>query len=262
MTQGLVQGMRPLLRRAVRTIPRPVWATIYPAIARFVAPTVRYPGDEYKDRASAFAWIYEENRWHDSESKSGIGSTLAYTRTLRGDLEVLLAELKANSLLDAPCGDFNWMQHVRLPEGCAYMGRDIVPRLIEDLKENFPERDWAVLDIVSDRLPTADVWLCRDVLFHLPLEDCQAVLRNMAASNVGHFLSKTYDFVQRNEDVRPGGFRYINLRAPPFNLPAPIQRVPDFHVPGPPGYLDLWTLEQIQNAVAQWRPPLEHLAAG
>lgn len=254
MTSELAQGLRPLLRMAVRTIPRPLWATIYPAIARFVAPTMRYQGDEYEDRASAFTWIYEENRWHDSESKSGVGSTLAFTRTLRADLEVLLASLKPKFLLDAPCGDFNWMQRVRLPEGCAYLGRDIVPKLIDDLRRQFPDKDWEVLDIVSDAIPVADVWLCRDVLFHLPLDDCQAVLRNMAASNVSYFLSKTYDHVRRNEDVRPGGFRYINLRAAPFNLPAPVRRLADFHVPGPPGYLDLWTREQIQSVIAEQDP--------
>ena len=143
MRPGPAHGLRPLVRRAVRSLPRPVWATIYPAIARFVAPSERYPGDEYGDRASAFAWIYEENRWHNGESKSGLGSTLAFTKRLRVDLEALFEGLNATSLLDAPCGDFNWMRHVQLPAGCAYMGRDIVPKLIEDLKRDFPDRDWA-----------------------------------------------------------------------------------------------------------------------
>ena len=106
---------------------------------------------------------------------------------------------------------------------------------------------------MTDPIPDADLWLCRDVLFHLPLADCQLVLGNLAASKVKYFLIKTYDFVGRNADVRPGGFRYINLRAPPFKRPAPAKRVADFHVPGPPGYLDLWTREQIHSAVTDQR---------
>lgn len=253
MSSGMARSVRSVLGQAVRAVPRPVWATIYPAVAFVVAPSGHYEGHEYADRASAFAWIYRENRWRSAESRSGVGSTLAYTRTLRDDLAAVLKDLRATSLLDAPCGDFNWMRHVRLPEGCVYRGRDIVAELIESLRTQFPSLDWDVLDIVNGTLPPSDVWLCRDVLFHLPLADGQAVLRNMAASQVGYFLSKTYDFVRRNEDVRAGGFRYINLRAAPFNLPPPIRRIADFHVPGPPGYLDLWSRDQVLRAVGSAR---------
>src|SRR5689334_2969418 len=59
-----------------------------------------------------FSSIYLDNSWGDPESVSGRGSTLARTEVVRRKLPILLASVGAKSLLDAPCGDFNWMQHV------------------------------------------------------------------------------------------------------------------------------------------------------
>src|SRR4051812_19402296 len=61
-----------------------------------------------------FSGIYRNNSWGDPESVSGRGSTLARTEVMRKTLPILLANVRAKSLLDAPCGDFNWMQHVDL----------------------------------------------------------------------------------------------------------------------------------------------------
>lgn len=55
---------------------------------------------------STFAPFYTENLWGDAESASGPGSTLARTAKLRNELPILLQEIGARSMLDAPCGDF------------------------------------------------------------------------------------------------------------------------------------------------------------
>src|SRR5215470_10844794 len=66
------------------------------------------------DLAETFSAIYQNNSWRNSESVSGRGSTLARTSVLREALPILLKELNCQCLLDAPCGDFNWMRQVRL----------------------------------------------------------------------------------------------------------------------------------------------------
>jgi hypothetical protein len=251
MSTGLLRTLRRPVGRALRVVPSPLWAAIYPAISLFVTPDGYDSGAAYEDRESAFSLIYKENRWSSPESRSGIGATVAATRTVRRNLELLLPKLQCRSLLDAPCGDFNWMRHVRLPADCAYLGRDIVPELIADLRRDYPEKDWGLLDIVAEPPPDADVWMCRAVLYHLPLADGLSVLRNMAASNVKYFMSTSHDFVRRNQDIRPGGFRYINLRAAPYNLPKPIHRIIDFVSPSAPTYLDVWTRAQVRDAVTE-----------
>ena len=57
-----------------------------------------------------FTEIYTENLWASAESKSGTGSELRNTEVLRQELSVLLKKYKIQSMLDIPCGDFNWMK--------------------------------------------------------------------------------------------------------------------------------------------------------
>jgi hypothetical protein len=63
---------------------------------------------------SYFEGMYEQNIWGDRESRSGSASNLKSTERLRAELPALLRDLGVRSLLDIPCGDWVWMQHVDL----------------------------------------------------------------------------------------------------------------------------------------------------
>lgn len=84
-----------------------------------------------KDYRSIFNQIHRENHWKNAESASGGGSTVAFTESIRTELESWLTRERIASLADIPCGDFNWMRKVRLPDGCRYIGMDIVLELVE-----------------------------------------------------------------------------------------------------------------------------------
>jgi hypothetical protein len=227
-----------------------LWSLAYPYVIR---RDEKYFGSEYGDRDAAFQTIFAENRWGSAETRSGSGSTFAYTAPLRKSLSSLLARLNVKVFLDVPCGDFNWMRHVDMPEGTSYLGGDIVLPLVEELQEKYggATRSFRQIDIVEGPLPTADLWLCRDVLFHLPNLDIAAVLENFTRSGIPLMLTTTYDFPKWNADVRAGGFRFINLRRPPFALPRPLTRIPDFVAPEPPRYLALWSREQVAGALSR-----------
>src|SRR6266704_119458 len=64
---------------------------------------------------AAFTQIYRDNAWQNAESRSGHGSTVERTALIRYVLAALVEEFGIRSLLDAPCGDFNWMKEVPLP---------------------------------------------------------------------------------------------------------------------------------------------------
>jgi hypothetical protein len=219
------------------------WSAIYPIVRR----TDGYVESRHSENRTAFETIYQNNDWGVRETRSGCGSTIEYTAPLRKSIERLTRKLGTLVMLDAPCGDFNWMQHVSLPENCRYIGGDIVAPLVADLRLRYarPERQFQVLDIVQDELPQADLWLCRDVLSHLPTADVIKVLKNFARSKVSYMLTTTYEFQQFNSDVKPGGFRYVNLRIPPFSLVRPEQKIADFVAPAPPRYLGLWSRAQV-----------------
>src|SRR3954469_18971771 len=76
-----------------------------------------------------FRHVYRNNIWGDPETVSGPGSGVARTAAFRDQFANLLIQLGTRSLLDAGCGDFNWMKEVQLPVG-QYFGIDIVPELI------------------------------------------------------------------------------------------------------------------------------------
>lgn len=246
------QSMRQHLKGFVRRHPQifnPIWPIVYPMIRRGGGEIVT----SYDENLPAFSKIYADNLWESPKSRSGWGSTLAYTFSLRRDLTKLVADMNIKTFFDAPCGDFNWMSHVSFPEGTHYIGADIVPDLITALTAKYGARaghDFRVIDIVHDALPSADLWLCRNVLAHLRNADGIAVLQNFVASDIPYLLTKTYDFVTVNSDTRPGGFRYINLRRPPFGLGKPRIRIWDFIAPAPPGYLGLWSRDDIKAAIS------------
>jgi hypothetical protein len=245
-----VSRVRNLLKSAMRrnpTVFNPLWSLVFPLLGR----DGRYAGAEYADRKEAFELIYEQNRWGSSESRSGRGSTLAYTLPLRKSLTRYLHRLGVGTFLDAPCGDFNWMRHVSLPDGANYIGGDIVAPLVEALRREHADARHAfhVMDIVEEPLPAADLWMCRDVLFHLSNADVAKVLRNFAVSAIPYMLTTTYRFPRENDDIKSGGFRFLNLERAPFRLPKPLSSTPDFVAPEPPRHLGLWSRQQVVQAL-------------
>ncbi len=197
-------------------------------------------GDRYVE--AVFARIHARNAWGDDESVSGRGSTMARTEAVRRELPPLLASIGARSLLDAPCGDFNWMRHVDLGS-IAYVGVDVVPALVESNRRRYgsPDREFLRLDLVRDPLPRADVVLCRDCLIHLSLADAAAALANIRRSGARWLLATTHERERENIDTPTGGFRPLNLRHAPFHLPAPSALITEDPTTGKS--LGLWRLD-------------------
>ncbi len=179
------------------------------------------------DRADVFDSIRALNVWGGTESVSGPGSSLAYTAALRAALPGLFREFGVRTVFDAPCGDCHWMPEVLSRTDVQYVGGDIVPALVEANRRRLggPRAQFRVFDLVTDPFPTADLWFCRDCLFHLPYRDIHAVLRNFAASGIRYALLTNHRNLTgfRNTDIRTGGFRRLDLCAEPFLLPAEVK---------------------------------------
>ena len=173
-----------------------------------------------------FSEIYHQNLWKDPESVSGRGSTLARTRVITSQLPPLLRELGAKTLLDAPCGDFNWMRYTDLGE-VRYIGADIVAELVLRNRRLYGSegRSFVLLDLTKDRLPRADAILCRDCLIHLSYERINAAVSNFKKTGASHLLCTTHSSVQENTDCPDGGWRSVNLLLPPFNFPPPLRLI-------------------------------------
>jgi hypothetical protein len=203
------------------------------------------------DRQTAFDSIYKFNGWNSTESLSGPGSEVIRTKAYREELASCLDRLGSSTLFDAPCGDLNWI----LPVIGArrYIGGDIAPSLLADLRERYPDLDLRLFDICTDDFPAADVWHCRDCLFHLPFVDIWAALRKYVDSGIPYALLTTHRSraFHRNLDVPVGGWRYLDLEKAPFSLPRPETYLRDFRpLLDFPRYVGLWRRDQIERTIA------------
>lgn len=204
-----------------------------------------------------FQSIYLNNNWDSLESASGPGSEVRRTGLVRSALPDLLQRFGIRSILDAPCGDFNWLQRVNIGD-CRYIGIDIVADLIERNVRRYSSLQHSFLsgDITTLALPQVDLILCRDCWVHLPNSMIQDCLRNFQRSGSRLLLTTSYSEQIQNVDVILGGFRPINLERSPFLFPPPIFEVRDDPDPGQAigRCLALWPLDALP-AQFDLKPP-------
>jgi len=199
-----------------------------------------------------FTKIYRHNVFRGNESRSGEGSNLAQTEVIRREIPLLLENLEVCTMLDAPCGDFNWMQHAALPLD-QYIGADVVEELVaEDIRRySSTTRRFLCLDIIGDPLPRADLIFCRDCLVHLNFKQGRKALRNFQLSGAEYLLTTTFPGTQTNADLNPGDvWRTLNLERPPFNLPLPLRLINEGCTENGGAFADkslgLWLLQKLQ----------------
>jgi len=180
-----------------------------------------------------FSLIYKKNFWTSKESVSGLGSELKNTVNLRKELSNLIKDYKFNKILDAPCGDFNWIKNL-ISNDIHYIGCDIVNELIKKNKHKYKSQniDFIILDITVDKLPDADLMICRDCLIHLSFENIKLFFKNFKNSNINYIMLTSYELKDPNQlfinkNIPDGEFREINMSKRPFDLPDPLKKIID-----------------------------------
>jgi hypothetical protein len=201
----------------------------------------------FKNQEELFTYYFNTNKWGNKESLSGPGSSFSATEKIRKHLPNLLNELKVHTILDAPCGDYYWFKLISLPPDLEYIGGDIVNKVIDLNNKQFGngQTRFIHLDILVDKLPEVEIWLCRDVLFHFSFNDVEKVFENLKNSRIRYFLSTTYPETNQNIDIETGDFRPINLEIEPFNLPVPLIYLDDSSADQPGKKLGLWDVTKI-----------------
>ncbi|MER7083354.1 hypothetical protein SAMN02982929_00147 [Saccharopolyspora kobensis] len=199
-----------------------------------------------QDTSGVFRYIFERNLWGSAESVSGAGSESAATAHIRTEIPALLRRWGVRSVADVPCGDFGWLSTTDLGVA-SYFGADIVPELVEHnrLRYAADDRRFEVLDLTRDRLPAADLVLCRDCLVHLDFERIRAALRNIRDSGVRYLLTTTFPELAVNVDIQTGDWRPLNLQLAPFAFPEPLEVITEGCREGDGHYAD--------KALALWR---------
>lgn len=154
-------------------------------------------------------------KWPTSETTCGVGSMLAHTEMVRAWLPGALSRLGVKRLLDAPCGDRNWIRHVDLP--CAYVGIDHEPDHVDRARED--GASVALGDILDGDLPDCDAILSRDFMQHLSLHDEARALAAYRATGAKWLIATCHG--KAGADCATGEFRFIDLRGrPEFGQPV------------------------------------------
>jgi hypothetical protein len=177
--------------------------------------------------SETFAHINEVNLWGAKESESGEGSTAEQTGILVDQLPKLFSKFGIRSIVDAPCGDLNWILPC-LESIDRYVGCDILPDLIEQNMKNCGSLSKAVFlctDISHEFLPQVDLILCRDCLVHFSYADIVRTIDNFKSSHSKYLLTTTFTACISNTDINTGDWRPINLEIGPLSFGKPIQTV-------------------------------------
>lgn len=183
---------------------------------------------KFKNAEERFTYYYKNNVWKSEESVSGFGSTISFTENIRNELPELFKSKQIKKILDAPCGDYNWFRLVER-DGVSYIGGDIVKPLIKSNNDAYQDSttSFIQLDITGDKLPDADLWLCRDVFFHFSNDDIKKAIINFLNSDISFILTTSYPGTEINNDIQTGLFRELNLQIEPFNFGQPLLIIRD-----------------------------------
>jgi SAM-dependent methyltransferase len=177
--------------------------------------------DRQPSLTSIFNRIYAEGGWaQDATGKgtSGTGSTVEITREYRAYVEDFMKKHAVKSVVDAGCGDWGFSSAMDWGDA-SYLGIDIASDVIEAVRKKHEKGKirFQVGDITED-LPAADLLISKDVLQHLSNELIHKFIKNNLRKGKYRWVILTNDRTSENRDIPSGGYRMIDLSAPPFEV--------------------------------------------
>lgn len=193
----------------------------------------------------ARAWIQYRAQSPHEESVNGPGSTLGATEYLREWLPDVFASYEIKTMLDAPCGDTNWMRRVDLGD-VRYVGWDVDPILIVQNSDSPEWQGRATFQSVSllevEAVPCFDLIFCRDFFQHLPNEAIVEVLGKFVVSGSSYLItnhyvrsnnwnhdcpldSGHYGAINKNELLPGYYYRPVNIEQTPFSLKGRLESI-------------------------------------
>lgn len=190
-----------------------------------------------------FNQIYSRNSWGSQETYSGHGSCLSTTINIREKLMLFIKEFDVRSVVDAGCGDLNWMSEIvdTIPD---YLGFDIVGKLIDNNKSKHPDLELRVADILTTDLMKCDLLIIRDVLTHYSRKDIKKALNNIKRNMPKYVLITDNPDQTFNPDITNGNWAAIALQNHPYNFPEPIRRIEEY---SKGKFVSIWKIDDIPS---------------
>jgi SAM-dependent methyltransferase len=170
---------------------------------------------------NTFNRIYAEGTWGKDvagKGTSGTGSTLDITRDYRAYVEEFIRTHHVKSVVDAGCGDWGFSSAIDWGQA-SYLGVDIASDVIAAVRSKHEKGNikFQVGDITAE-LPAADLLISKDVLQHLSNNLVHKFIRNNLRKGKYKWVILTNDRGNQNYDIESGGYRAMDLAAPPFEV--------------------------------------------
>jgi SAM-dependent methyltransferase len=190
--------------------------------------------DKFGD-LSVFDEIYATSYWGNG---SGGGSSLDATIPYKNFLENFVRSRAIKSVVDLGCGDWQFSQFVDFADA-TYNGFDVAKSVIDENRKKYSSQkiEFSLLQDYSN-LPSADLFICKDVLQHLSTEEILKVLGVLPnykyalitndivnMSKIGKFLWKIKNPSSEpliNRDIKTGDYRTLDPTLQPFFLKASV----------------------------------------
>ncbi|MGH6878682.1 MAG: methyltransferase [Rhizomicrobium sp.] len=166
-----------------------------------------------------FERIYEQNSWGYG---SGEGSLPVHVRPYVSFLRQFLRRRHIGSVVDFGCGDWQFSKLVDW-SGIEYRGYDIVASVLSANRARYQTGRVSFHEVEPSGydLPGADLLIVKDVFQHWSDEaifEFLPRLKNYRYSLVTNCVNPRG--TTANQPIADGGFRYLDIRLPPFELNA------------------------------------------
>lgn len=165
-----------------------------------------------------FTQIYNLGGW--SGMGSGPGSSRSYNRSFLRFLTEFMQLNDVRSMVDFGCGDWQMFNRFDFKD-VQYLGLDVVDSVIRHNKQKHGKtgiefQTYTLIDSLDIR---GDLFLAKDVLQHLPNEQCSEIL-NFASDRFRYIVAVNDSgggLGTENHDIHVGGYRPLDLSRQPFN---------------------------------------------
>ena len=191
-----------------------------------------------------FENIYEKGLWSDNNPNiplSGPGSSLDNTSEIVRELDKLVLNNEIKTVLDIGCGDLTWVSTTKFfnnPD-INYVGIDIVESLIKSHSTKYNNirsgiesqgyKEFVCMDITDNHgFITERVWdliICRDMLFHIPLDSACKLVSCIQSSSKYYCLTSNNCRVNMDNLSNKYHFSERNLFIEPFSLSSYLIKI-------------------------------------
>jgi len=172
------------------------------------------------ERKKHFEEIYNRRLWgQHGNTLSGRGSSEAFTHNDSKFISKIISDKKVQSIVDI-CGDFAWQHKFLKNYKGEYLGVDISESCLNRISKSnqLSNVNFKQLDICHDDIPCSDLFICRDVLFHLSHDDILKFFNLLKKSKTEWVIVTSFNHSDQDYKSKQANACQHNLNLEPYNL--------------------------------------------